>query len=263
MVRVAALNSMGLAVNDGSPPVPSPPESTDMPYQAMNAEFTDFARELARHHSLDAVLNAITRHAVDTIAGAESAAITIKRGAAKYATVAATSELAVAVDSIQYETGEGPCLDSLEAGHVFRTDDVATDPRWPTFGPKAAADTGVVSMLSHRLFLEDSDVLGALNLYSRTPAAFAAHSLSVLDKLATHSAIALAKANAEEQNSHLRAALDSNRRIGVALGIIMATYKTTEAQAFDLLRMASQHSHRKLRDIAEDVVTTGALELQP
>lgn len=243
--------------------MPSTPESDDVPYKAMNAEFTDFARELACYHSLDAVLNAITSHAVHTIAGAESAGITLKHGAANYVTVAATSELAVAVDRVQYETREGPCLDSLEAGHVFRTDDIATDPRWPTFGPKAAADTAVVSMLSHRLFLEDSDVFGALNLYSRKPAAFAAHSLSVLDKLATHSAIALAKANAEEENAHLRAALDSNRRIGVAVGIIMATYKTTDAQAFDLLRMASQHSHRKLRNIAEDVITTGALELQP
>jgi AmiR/NasT family two-component response regulator len=85
----------------------------------------------------------------------------------------------------------------------------------------------------------------------------------VLDQLATHSAIALLKANAEEQNAHLRAALDSNRRIGIAIGIIMASYKTTDIQAFDLLRMASQHSHRKLRDVAEDVITTGALELEP
>jgi GAF domain-containing protein len=233
-----------------------------MPYQATNAEFTDFARELARLHTLDAVLNAITRRAVETVAGAETAAITIKRGTDKYVTVAPTSEFAVAVDRIQYETSEGPCLDSLEAGHVFRSDDVATDPRWPTFGPKAAADTAVVSMLSHRLFIEDDTILGALNLYSRRPAAFAEHNLSVLDKLATHSAIALVKANAEEQNGHLRAALDSNRRIGVAMGVIMATYKTTDDQAFDLLRMASQHSHRKLRDVAEDVIITGALELE-
>jgi AmiR/NasT family two-component response regulator len=31
------------------------------------------------------------------------------------------------------------------------------------------------------------------------------------------------------------------------MGILMATRKVTEAEAFDLLLVASQHSHRKLR----------------
>jgi GAF domain-containing protein len=115
--------------------------------------------------------------------------------------------------------------------------------------------------MSHRLFLEEDDILGALNLYSSKPAAFAEQSLSVLDHLATHSAIALAKAGARDEAAQLRCALESNRRIGVAIGIIMATYKTTETQGFDLLRIASQHSHRKLRDIADDVITTGELDL--
>ncbi|MDQ1744993.1 MAG: hypothetical protein QOE23_3332, partial [Pseudonocardiales bacterium] len=35
----------------------------------------------------------------------------------------------------------------------------------------------------------------------------------------------------------------------------------TEKQAFDALRIASQHSHKKLYDIAFDVVETGHLEL--
>jgi AmiR/NasT family two-component response regulator len=41
----------------------------------------------------------------------------------------------------------------------------------------------------------------------------------------------------------------------------MATYKVTDRQAFDLLRIASQAAHRKLAGIAEDVVETGALDL--
>jgi AmiR/NasT family two-component response regulator len=41
----------------------------------------------------------------------------------------------------------------------------------------------------------------------------------------------------------------------------MSRYKVTESQAFDLLRMASQHRHRKLVDVALDVTETGTLDL--
>ena len=57
--------------------------------------------------------------------------------------------------------------------------------------------------------------------------------------------------------------LDSNREIGVALGILMSRHLITQAQAFDLLRMASQHTHRKLREIATEVAETGMLDYPP
>lgn len=57
----------------------------------------------------------------------------------------------------------------------------------------------------------------------------------------------------------LREALASNREIGAALGIVMATHRVTQQQAFDLLRGISQDHNRKLRDIATEVLFTGAL----
>lgn len=57
--------------------------------------------------------------------------------------------------------------------------------------------------------------------------------------------------------AHLEAALISSRRIGAAIGILMARRQATYDQAFELLRVASQHGHRKLRDVAEDVIFTG------
>lgn len=57
--------------------------------------------------------------------------------------------------------------------------------------------------------------------------------------------------------ANLRIALHSARRIGAAMGIIMVAHKVTEEQAFAALRIASQHTHRKLRDIADEVLLTG------
>ena len=74
---------------------------------------------------------------------------------------------------------------------------------------------------------------------------------------------AIARAADREQKDHLTNALASNRKIGAAIGILMATHKITEQQAFDALRLASQHSHRKLHDIAFEVVDTGQLALPP
>jgi AmiR/NasT family two-component response regulator len=45
------------------------------------------------------------------------------------------------------------------------------------------------------------------------------------------------------------------------MGILMASNKVTEQQAFDLLRIASQSNHRKLHDVAYDVVQTGELDV--
>jgi GAF domain-containing protein len=230
-----------------------------MPFKAEAEEFAAIARVLARHVTLADTLQAIVEIAAASVEGAEDAAITVKRGNQAYKTVASTGDLPMRVDEIQYRTGEGPCLDALEEHHVFRSDDLATDDRWPIFGRVAADTTEVISMMSHRLFIEDGESLGALNLYSRKPAAFAPLQLTVLDILATHSSVALARSAAAERSRQLEVALTTNRDIGVALGILMTTKRVTQQQAFDLLKVASQRAHRKLNAIAAEVVYTGDL----
>jgi AmiR/NasT family two-component response regulator len=65
---------------------------------------------------------------------------------------------------------------------------------------------------------------------------------------------------AREKISNLEIALTTSRKIGVAVGILMRDHRITEAEAFDVLVVASQRAHRKLRAIAEDVVYFGTLE---
>ena len=58
---------------------------------------------------------------------------------------------------------------------------------------------------------------------------------------------------------NLEAALSSNRRIGTAVGVLMASRKVDSENAFELLSTVSQLLHRKLRDVADEVVVTRAL----
>lgn len=83
----------------------------------------------------------------------------------------------------------------------------------------------------------------------------AEHALATM-RLETLAAVLLAQ---QERAANLEQALATNREIGQALGILMATEHLTAAQAFDRLRTVSQRSHRKLREIAAAVVQTGML----
>ena len=62
--------------------------------------------------------------------------------------------------------------------------------------------------------------------------------------------LAAATAEPETEVAQLRAALVSNRRISMAVGIVMRDQNVDEDQAFAYLRRSSQDSNRKLRDVA-------------
>ncbi|WP_375483492.1 ANTAR domain-containing protein [uncultured Jatrophihabitans sp.] len=60
--------------------------------------------------------------------------------------------------------------------------------------------------------------------------------------------------------ANLTTALQNSRQIGMAMGILMSALHLTQDDAFAALRIASQRSNRKLRDVASDVVETGWLD---
>lgn len=139
----------------------------------------------------------------------------------------------------------------------MRTGDLTTEQRWPAFSARAAAETGLRSMLSLRLFVKE-DTLGALNLYSRDSHAFNGEGTAAAAGaiFATYAALALASAREQERVEQLQQALASSRTIGVAIGVLMARHRLGEDEAFDLLRGASQRANRKLRQIATDLVAS-------
>jgi GAF domain-containing protein len=223
--------------------------------------FADIARQLQAGSSPDKVLDRVTLAAVDTVEGCGHAAISIVSRRGRIETVAATDDVPPVVDAIQYEVGQGPCLDAIDEHEIFLIDDLAIDERWPAFGSRAAAETGVHSMLSFRLSVRD-DTIGALNLYSRQVGAFTEQARAVGAILATHAALAVEAARDKERVEHLDQALVTSRQIGAAIGVLMARNLMTQDEAFELLRRASQHLNRKLRDVAADVLDTGQLPVR-
>ncbi len=224
------------------------------------ALYADMNRTLLEPGQGTDTMAAVTRLAVAAIPGVEEASISEGRKG-RFRTIASTGNIASVGDEIQYELGTGPCVDAIIDDAVYRSGDISRDARWPEFGWRAHAETGATSMMSLRLFMEDDERIAGLNLYSTQADAFDDDAYVVANLIATHSATALIAASARERVENLQRALTSNRRVGMAMGVLMSSHKLTEQDAFTLLRIASQNSNRKLADIADDVIATGTLDL--
>jgi ANTAR domain len=124
----------------------------------------------------------------------------------------------------------------------------------PDRGPSALRDRTL------EVYLEVGEV--------RRPAATARRS-SMEQRTAARTRLAVVGARLRELRQRLAAAetkaatlergLISNRRIGMAVGILMCRDKLTEDQAFDVLRRHSMNRNVKVRDLAETVIYTGTL----
>ena len=130
--------------------------------------------------------------------------------------------------------------------------DLATDVRWPRWGPLVAKETGVVCVVSYRLFTTEN-TLGAMNLYSRRAEAFDTDDIYNGQALAAHVGVALAASlNAE----NLELAISNRTVIGRAEGILMERFAIPPAQAFAVLRRVSQHRNVRLHLVADELVRT-------
>ena len=218
------------------------------------ARFSDLARALQQQDDPSSTLVEVVRSAIRLIPGAEEGSISLVLGRRRVASEASSSDLPRVVDALQEETGQGPCLDAVYQHVTVTVPDMATEHRWPAFA-RRAWQAGAASMLSFQLYVED-DNLGALNLYARSAWAFGEESEHVGLLFASHAAVAY---DAARTHSGLTRSIATRQLIGQAQGILMERHKITADRAFGLLVRVSQHDNRKLRDVAEQLVLSGAL----
>lgn len=230
----------------------------DDPPRELESEFTTLFRFISSQPDTPMDPQRIVQVAAHAVRHAQSCAITRTLGSAAPHTIAATDDLPVVVDRIQYETREGPCLDALDSDDAELVNDLAADTRWPQFSARCTAETPVRSMLSVRLRL-DGDDRAAMNFYSDQTGMFTTLDLATASVLAPFVAMSVQSDLNETRVGQLETALHTSRQIGTSMGILMARHLVTSDEAFDLLRRASQQLNRKLRDIAADVELTGSL----
>jgi GAF domain-containing protein len=209
------------------------------------------ARTLADEPSLQQTLDRVVELAVSMVDGCESAGIIlVSKG--QVATPAFSDPVVARGDEMQYELGEGPCLDAIRDAAVVESADVATDARWPRWAPRAADELGVRSMLCLQLYTSQH-AHGALNMYATRPDAFGPEAPHLAATFAAVAAAAIAAARTEEQ---LQSAVQTRTLIGQAQGIIMERYSLSAARAFAVMSRVSQDANIKLVEVARGIAET-------
>jgi GAF domain-containing protein len=227
--------------------------------EALLQEFASLSVVVLSQADLRSALDELTTIAVRTLEPIDGASVTTSESG-RPTTVASSSEWARSLDELQYEEHEGPCNDCWRSGTIFRVRDLAEETRWPFYAPRAVA-AGARSTLSLPLSSEGS-IVGALNLYSRTPDGIGSQTVALAEILAAHVSMAIQVATAyfgqRDLSRQLREAMESRAVIEQAKGVLMVQHKVGPDAAFDLLRGASQQRNTKLRDVARELVARAA-----
>lgn len=217
----------------------------------LTRQLADAARSMEGWSSTQQTLDSVVSLATEIVRGCDLVGISVVHRD-RIDTPAGSDESLNRIDELQYVLREGPCFDALRHHATVHSGHLATDARWPRWGPLVAREAGVVSVVSYRLYTTD-ETLGAMNLYSLEPDAFDSDDIYNGQALAAHVAVALATAQNVE---NLEMAITTRTVIGRAEGILMERFDITPAQAFAVLRRVSQDRNVKLNRVAEELVVT-------
>lgn len=146
---------------------------------------------------------------------------------------------------------------STPANHVKPSD--AGGPVAEVSGETVGESTGRA-----RPFVTHSKLVGhrsSLNVHGESAGAFGQDGLATGLVFATYAVGLITTAYAQDTIHHLEQSLVNARQIGVAIGILMNAHKLTQDAAFNVLRIASHNSNRKVSDLAAELALTGALPI--
>lgn len=235
--------------------MPRPQETRTPGARGLAKQFRVLGDYIAISSNPQLALQRLANLARRTIDGCDWAAIT--QTYPYPTTLAASDDMARAIDLLQLSAGEGPCLTASSENQAIHVTDLELERRWPIFVHKALVETPVRSVLAFEL-APDGDRT-SLNLYAGKPNAFTPESISTAALFVSHAQLAIMHLRAAAKSANLERALSTSRMIGIAIGILMSENHITEKQAFGMLRESSQRLNRKLRDVADEVTETGEL----
>ena len=183
--------------------------------------------------------------------------ITLERN--KRSTIVGSSDTSSRkIDEVQAGFDEGPCLEAQSSHRLIEVPDVRTETRWPDY-MEVIRKLGLRSVLAVPLDLGDT-AQAAMNFYTTAPDAFNADrtaSAQHFAKLASKALrVAVRIARYMELSEDRQAAMESRTSIDIAIGITMAQTRCSQEEAVTILKTASSHRNVKLRELAEDLVSS-------
>lgn len=219
---------------------------------------TDFARLVHLATTESGRLQRGVELVVSLVAGCDHAGVTVLTPHF-VETVAASDDVVRRGDSWQHELSEGPGLESVRRRATVVSQDLATDPRWRSWGPRAVTALGVRSMMSV-LLESDGDTVGALNLYGDRPRVWDDENLALAVALAGQLTVAVADARMLDARAR---ALLARSGMGQAQGIVMERFGLGPEEAAAYLERLAERTHLDLVHLAERIVENRDLPVLP
>ena len=192
------------------------------------------------------------------VTGMSGAGIMLMFDGVPKGSVCATDDVSAVVERLQFELGEGPCVEACHQDRPVLEPDLAspTTPRWLAFtGP--AVEAGVGAIFGFPLQL-GAIRLGALNLYRDRPGPLTDDQHADALVMADVAAHALLMMQADAPPGRLAAELetggDFQHVIHQASGVVSVQLEVSVGQALVRLRAHAFGNDRPLVEVAEDVV---------
>jgi GAF domain-containing protein len=222
------------------------------------ADLTGLQDALLNTETVEQFLHELAALAARAVSADMSCGMALRQRARPESATACTDPVAAGADQVQFQAGTGPAVHALRRAEPARVDDTGTDRRWPRFSEQAAG-LGIASCYAVPL-VSDGVAVGALALYAREPGAFGDAETDRADEFAKHASgaltLSLRLASCTDRNDQLRSSIVSRAVIDQALGVIMASERCPQDQAFAILRSVSQNKNIKLRDLAATIVAS-------
>jgi hypothetical protein len=186
------------------------------------------------------------------------AGIMLMSGDVPRGSLCSTNEVSALIEELQYELGEGPCVDAYNQDRPIAEPDLVdpANPRWPAFaGPAIAA--GVRAVFGFPLQV-GAVRLGALNLYCNSPGPLTdeqhADALVMADVAAQAVLVLQAKAPPGRLAAELEAGAEFQYVVHQASGMVAAQLEVSVGQALIRLRAHAFGNDRPLSEVGADVV---------
>ena len=206
--------------------------------------------------SAEDAVQSLAHAAKEAIPHAAGAGATLIDQRGRKTSAGATDGVVLEADRLQYEMGQGLCLSAWAEGRSQVIDDIAAETRWPLW-TQAAAGLGLRSVLSTPLVSQGTPV-GAMKVYSDTPAMFTLRDARLLEMLARPAALMLAhvqaKDAAQRASALMAGAIADRDAIRMATGVLMERVHLGPDEALSRLIDLSRNQQRALSHIAQDIL---------
>lgn len=192
------------------------------------------------------------------VTGTTGAGIMLMAGDIPRGSVCTTDSVSALIEQLQYDLGEGPCVDAYHQDRAVFEPDLANPaaPRWLAFtGP--AVEAGARAVFGFPLQV-GAVRLGALNLYNDRAGSLTGDQQTDALVMADVAAQAVLLLQADAPPDTVAGELETNANfqyvVHQATGMVAAQLEVTLSQALIRLRAHAFGNNRSLTDVSRDVV---------